>query len=245
LTVKFEDKSTGSPDSWLWDFNNDGKTDYIGLNPTYTYNSAGVYSVKLKSKNSKTNSLDSLLLKDYIMVVSPVDAQFTANKTTGNFPLLVQFTDQSIGSPTQWQWDFNNDGIIDATTQHPQYTFSEIGKYTVKLIVSKTGAVDSLVKTNYITVNAPLNDIVAVKENKQMINISPNPTFDAISVQFQNLNSESKFVEIFDMTGKKIKDYRVKNDPELKVDMTAFPAGIYYLRTISNDKIFVNKIIKR
>jgi PKD repeat protein len=61
---------------------------------------------------------------DEIRVDVPVDAQFTANKTTGVSPLVVSFTDQSTGTPTTWAWDFNNDGTVDATSQNPSFTYS-------------------------------------------------------------------------------------------------------------------------
>lgn len=47
LTVKFTSTSTGTIDSYAWDFNNDGKVDSTLRNPSYTYTKAGVYTVKL------------------------------------------------------------------------------------------------------------------------------------------------------------------------------------------------------
>jgi PKD repeat protein len=47
LTVAFTDASTGVVNSYAWDFNNDGTTDSTLQNPSYTYTTAGIYSVKL------------------------------------------------------------------------------------------------------------------------------------------------------------------------------------------------------
>jgi PKD repeat protein len=48
LTVTFNSgSSTGVINSYAWDFNNDGATDSTAANPTYTYITAGTYSVKL------------------------------------------------------------------------------------------------------------------------------------------------------------------------------------------------------
>ena len=55
LTVKFIDKSTGSPNTWSWDFNNDGTTESSEVNPAYTYISPGTYTVKLTVSNAKGN----------------------------------------------------------------------------------------------------------------------------------------------------------------------------------------------
>ncbi len=53
LTVMFTDKSTGTgPLTYAWDFNNDGITDNTTQNPSYTYGTAGVYTVNLTVTNS-------------------------------------------------------------------------------------------------------------------------------------------------------------------------------------------------
>lgn len=53
LTVRFTDQSTGAGiTSWAWDFNNDGTIDSRVQNPSFTYTSAGYYSVKLTATNA-------------------------------------------------------------------------------------------------------------------------------------------------------------------------------------------------
>ncbi|TET87604.1 MAG: hypothetical protein E3J34_01775, partial [Dehalococcoidia bacterium] len=42
--------------------------------------------------------------------VEEVEARFAASSTSGSPPLEVQFTDQSRGEITDWEWDFDNDG---------------------------------------------------------------------------------------------------------------------------------------
>ncbi len=84
-------------------------------------------------------------------------ANFTANVTSGNAPLTVQFTDASTGSPTSWAWDFENDGTIDSTEQNPVHTYTTVGTYTVNLTVANDGGSDSAVKTDYIVVTESQN----------------------------------------------------------------------------------------
>lgn len=50
LTVSFEDRSTGNPTSWFWNFG-DGQTS-TSRNPTHTYSEAGQYTVTLTVRNS-------------------------------------------------------------------------------------------------------------------------------------------------------------------------------------------------
>jgi PKD repeat protein len=81
-------------------------------------------------------------------------AAFSASPTSGNAPLTVQFADTSTGGPTSWQWDFQNDGSIDATQQNPSFVYSAPGTYSVKLTVSNTSGANSLTKTGYINVSS-------------------------------------------------------------------------------------------
>jgi len=68
LTVNFTNQSENSPKSWEWDFDNNGTVDSTDKNPTYTYNTAGKYSVKLKVTN-KAGS-DEELKTDFIIVTN-------------------------------------------------------------------------------------------------------------------------------------------------------------------------------
>lgn len=67
------------------------------------------------------NSLDSNLQK----------VDFSASPTSGNAPLKVAFTDNSIGSPTSWNWDFG-DGT-NSTEENPVHTYNSSGQYTITL----------------------------------------------------------------------------------------------------------------
>ncbi|AKB27733.1 Chitin binding protein [Methanosarcina siciliae T4/M] len=90
----------------------------------------------------------------YPLTAAPV-ADFEADVTSGIGPLIVNFTDQSTGSPTAWAWDFDNDGNVDSTEQNPSYTYTSTGTYTVNLTVANANGTDSEVKTDYITVSEP------------------------------------------------------------------------------------------
>ena len=81
-----------------------------------------------------------------------LSAQFNASPAQGCTPLIVSFQDQSTGSPTQWKWDLGNGTI--SYLQHPTVTYFNPGNYTVKLVIQKNSARDSIVKTQYITVHA-------------------------------------------------------------------------------------------
>ena len=59
-------------------------------------------------------------------------AAFSVSATIGYAPAAIQFTDTSdpgSSTITSWAWDFDNDGSVDSTEQHPSYTFATAGVY--------------------------------------------------------------------------------------------------------------------
>ncbi len=94
---------------------------------------------------------------DYIVVEheTPV-ANFTADNTIGDAPLIVNFSDESTGDITSCLWDFG-DGET-STEENPTHTYDNPGIYTVSLSVSGPHGSDTEVKLGYITVSEPDGD---------------------------------------------------------------------------------------
>ena len=91
-------------------------------------------------------------------IEGPITTDFTADVTVGNAPLTVQFTDLSISQPdpiVSWEWDFDNDGTVDATDQNPAWVYNNFGIFTVKLTVSDGTNIASKTKLDYIKVTDP------------------------------------------------------------------------------------------
>lgn len=76
---------------------------------------------------------------------------FGANIKSGCAPLIVQFSDSSLNSPTSWNWDLGNGTF--STQQNPIATYFNPGSYSVKLIATNASGVDSVRKVNFIIVN--------------------------------------------------------------------------------------------
>ncbi len=86
-------------------------------------------------------------------VPSGPTAAFTGTPTSGDYPLSVQFTDQSTGTPTSWSWTFGDGGT--STAQNPSYTYTAAGSYSVALTVANGDGSDTLTRSGYITVTEP------------------------------------------------------------------------------------------
>ncbi|WP_317065036.1 PKD domain-containing protein [Methanoculleus caldifontis] len=132
----------------VWRFQFAGSSEQ---SPSHTYTTPGTYSVTLQAYNA--GGCNASTAVDYITVVSPPTANFTANVTGGTAPLAVQFNDTSTGSPTGWNWTFG-DGAT-STEQNPVHTYATAGTYTVNLTADNAVGTDTLSRTGYVTVMVP------------------------------------------------------------------------------------------
>jgi PKD repeat protein len=88
--------------------------------------------------------------QDIIDIITPIIADFKADRLDGFSPLTVQFTDLSSGSINSWYWDFG-DGT-SSSSHNPQHVFSSPGTYTVSLTVTGQNGSDTEGKADYINV---------------------------------------------------------------------------------------------
>ena len=84
----------------------------------------------------------------------PPLAAFNATPTSGCIPLTVNFTDQSTGSPTSWNWSFPGGTPSSHTGQMPPLvTYNAAGSYNVTLSVSNACSSDNETKTVTVYAN--------------------------------------------------------------------------------------------
>ena len=81
-------------------------------------------------------------------------AAFTADDPTNDTaPWTVSFdSSASTGDPTDWNWDFDGDGIVDSTEQHPTQSYAAEGTYTVSLTVINLSGANTNIKTDYVVI---------------------------------------------------------------------------------------------
>ena len=89
-------------------------------------------------------------LDHYTILKDPdLITDFIAAPLSGGVPLTVAFTDLSVGNPTQWAWDFDNNGSVDSTEQHPVYEYTKHGLNTVRLVATGTAGAHEKIKEDY------------------------------------------------------------------------------------------------
>jgi len=82
-------------------------------------------------------------------------ADFEADTTSGDAPLLVTFADLSSAPDTITAWEWNLGDGNTSTDQHPQHEYQDPGLYTVALTVTSAGGTDTETKVRYIEVLQP------------------------------------------------------------------------------------------
>lgn len=121
------------------------------------------------------------LMVAFLDETSGVLPDFTVTPTSGVAPLTVQFTDTTTGFPTSWQWDFDNDTIIDSTEQNPSFTYTTPGTYSVKLIASSATSSNEVIKADVVrAIGQPTADFTA----------TPTTGVGSVTVQFTDTSTE-------------------------------------------------------
>ena len=179
LSVQFTDQSTGAgPFTYHWDFS-DGEgnlPENSQQNPVWRFWQDGGTSYTVTLTVTNAYGSDTMVRQNYIIVGSPGSvapvADFTSSSQTGIAPLIVQFTDKSVGLPLTYAWDINNDNTPDYSTNSPSHTYSEPGNYTVKLTV--TNAAGSASKISNIIVSS--TGIIPTPTPVSTLTPTPSPT---------------------------------------------------------------------
>jgi len=161
LTVRFTDRSMGTPIGWEWDFG-DGNTS-SERNPGHTYATTGKYTPTLTVFNSggRSSYSSSVWVREAVVVPTltprptfspepgraPI-AMFFASKSFGLAPTTVQFTDRSLGGPTAWSWDFGDGNT--SVLRNPANTFVNPGMYPVSLTVTNAYGESTTLRRVYV-----------------------------------------------------------------------------------------------
>ncbi len=179
-----------------------------------------------------------------IPVQNVLSADFTADMISGDLPLSVNFTDNSLplGIVTSWKWDFNNDGVIDSEEQNPSYIYYDEGLYDVKLVISDGILTDSIIKEGYIEVLDTIEVGLSPVKKLNQVSIFPNPFNKEITLIGNDLiNSE---IEIYSSKGCLLFHSKAFTK-RYNIDLSGYDSGLYLLRVISNSEVCTIKLIKQ
>ncbi|MCB1215814.1 PQQ-binding-like beta-propeller repeat protein [bacterium] len=131
---------------YAWDFDGDGiyEAGTDSLTPAaQNYSTPGIYNVKFRVTDSQgASDVDTVS----VLVTDPDNqapvADLQANSVSGIVPLDIAFdasgSSDSDGNIILYEWDFNNDGIFDASSDSPMVsnTYSEAGVFECRVRVT-------------------------------------------------------------------------------------------------------------
>lgn len=163
----------------------------------------------------KVNSLGCTSESSFLYKSIHVKADFKADSVTGEAPLDVTFTNQSIRGYT-FKWNFG-DGTTSELENPGIHTYKKPGKYSVSLIItSELTCVDSLRKDSLIYVEPSALDIPNA--------FSPND--DGMNDRFMVEGKSLRYVsmEIFSQSG--IKVYGFNGEGEVLKNWTGWDGNI-------------------
>jgi gliding motility-associated-like protein len=170
--ITFNNTSVGVGLTYAWDFG-DGNVSTLE-NPVHSYATQDTFTICLTVTD--VNGCDTTICKDDNIIIINPTAAFTADETVGRCgSLTVAFQDTSINAVSR-EWLFG-DGTT-STSINPIKTYPS-GIYDVCLVVtSASGCVDTLCKSDFITVTQPIADFTFSPDNGCP---SLDVTFDVIA----------------------------------------------------------------
>lgn len=135
--IQFTDSTTctlGIPSTWYWDFGTTGGNSTI-QSPTYTYNSAFAYPVKLVV-SSNYGCTDSLT--KFIIINQSPQFNIQANDNCFNTPTIFQYL-PVVGSSTNVGYLWNLGDSSYSSNPSPQHIYNNPGSYNINLTVTNIG----------------------------------------------------------------------------------------------------------
>jgi PKD repeat protein len=243
-TVNFTDLSENNPTAWTWHFEGGTPETSAEQNPVVHYKNAGSYAVTLIVENAFGSDL---LIKDhYITVVETIMpiADFVADTTDITAGESIRFTNLSRNATT-WEWYFEGGTPETSTERHPTVLYENKGSFDVKLTATNDEGSDEMLKAKYIVV---ITDTVMIKEQKNLnLTIYPNPTTGEIRVTVCGERYAVCDIEIFDVYGRKgerAKGRRDEGTNGIVIDISELPAGVYFLKVVTNKGEVIKKVVK-
>lgn len=138
-TVQFTDTTVGEPDTWNWDFDNNGQNDATVQNPTHSFASEGDHVVSLQVFNPENNS--STVQRTVTVVPPPppppdptigiltFQAVCLGSTCSATTTQAANFFVDIEGTPEFYDYDWDGDGDFDQTssTKVTSHLYTTIG----------------------------------------------------------------------------------------------------------------------
>ena len=218
---------------------------HFGLGDAAQIDSLIIYWPSGEMKTLTNISSDSIYTYTEEIPAGFLRPNFKADSIAGTDSLTVHFTDLTLTDPnspiTSWEWDFNNDGVIDATDQNPVWTYQSPGSYSVSLKVTTSAATETKLRENYISVqNATgINNANVENFKFKLYQNYPNPFNPATKIKYsipsgiKNGMTHVKLI-VYNILGRQIttlvNEEKTPGNYEADFNGSKLSSGIYFYR---------------
>ncbi|MGB0430197.1 MAG: PKD domain-containing protein [Bacteroidia bacterium] len=233
-SIDISNASSGNG-TYEWDFG-DGSTSNDNT-PSYAYNAAGSYKVRLIRNN---NGCKDSLKQSLTVNESPI-ATFTA--TVDGATISLTANDQSH---SQYEWNFGDGNTANGTTTNYKYNI-KTGWAKVSLTVTgANGCSSTTTDSAYIDVSS----IGQLPSYANSISVYPNPTHNNAVVDLILDKNSDLQIQLFDLQGRQVKSLftghltRGNNKIELNNLAHQLNSGTYMLIINFNNEATVAQMIQ-
>jgi len=171
---------------------------------------------------------------------------FSADVITGEAPLTVNFTDNSLGNIIAWYWDFDSDGIVDSEEQNPEWVYETAGIYSVELSVFAI-YMESKVEVDMIEVTESSATDEELPPASSILNVFPNPFNPSTSINFSLAETEDVTLQAYNLKGE-LKEVILSETLSSGVHNINWQpenlaSGLYFIRLTSGNQSATSKAI--
>jgi len=204
------------------------------------------YAETIDINNGSTSNItiDNNIEHNGWPVDSPV-AMASSDIVEGEVPLEVNFYSSGSGDPNgevvSYEWNFH-DGST-STDLNPSHIFTDIRTYAVTLIVTDE---DGFKDMHYLLITAGVDEIFVGIDNTNFqnniidINVYPNPSASSITIDIEP--EKLKEISIYNQYSQRVFNTTTSSGD---IDISVLSPGIYIVEIITNEKRFIQKIIKK
>ena len=206
--------------------------------------------------SGNTETFDNLSANDFYTFEEKIPddflrANFKVENKEYEFNEDVQFKNLSLVDPNQevtYEWDFDNDGIVDSNDLEPSFTYPNAGTYDIELVISNANNSNAITREGYITINEEkIVEITGVQEFADAsVKIFPNPSDNIIRIESSSIKINK--VDIFDLQGTYVRSNNLHeiNFNSYSANIKNLSKGMFFVQVLlDNGEIVRQKIIKR
>jgi PKD repeat protein len=240
----------------IWSFGDGNMDTTTGGSVYHVYSTLDTFYVWLHVYSPTGTLCDSMMVTVIASGSYFVEPSFTqAIDTNIAYNIFVVDESENVTASTTYSWDFG-DGQ-SSSDRLPSHHYANFGKYALCLTLTDSGQTktfcDSIgmnesgdvLKADGFTINVIKLASEPQRIEPQVLNVFPNPTKGNVSVYFNAPRSANYTVSLVSLLGETIAletNNLHAGKQHLKLDLTNYKTGIYYLRVQSESVNYSTRV---